>query len=147
MDAGGCVQVMLACWGIPTQWLLLLLVVDAGPPPKVKGKRVEGKRLRKNTEHGNSHYGKGVIDLIGKRRQHCPASLRSQENQRVGKYCAMNPHDPGLPWKSAEIILYDGSSLPTSHHVHLSKLKTREDDVISERSPSELTTLTHRPSH
>lgn len=60
---------------------------------------MEGRKLRKSTEHVNSHYGEGVSALVGKRRWDCPASLRSQESQRLGKYYAINPHGPGLPWK------------------------------------------------
>lgn len=121
MGAGGCVG---WCQGMPTQWLLLLLVIEAGPPAKVRGKRLEGRRFRKSTEHVNSPCGEGVTDLIGKRRQHFPVSLKSQESRRLGKYYAIDPHGPGLPWKRVQryFVLIVSLPLPTSHHVHPSKL-------------------------
>lgn len=77
-------------------------MIETGPPAKVRGKRLEGRRFRKSAEHVNSPCGEGVTDLIGKRRQHFPVSLRSQESQRLGKYYAIDPHGPGLPRKRVQ---------------------------------------------
>ena len=52
---GGCrglCQVVLGFWSAPTQWLPLLFIEDMGAPVNVcGGETMEGRRLRKSTEH------------------------------------------------------------------------------------------------
>lgn len=100
MDVGGYNGVVWGCWSIPTQRLPLSFVVDAGPPAKVKGKKREGRSLRKSTEHVTSCFGRRGEGSDLEKEGGLPCIFKVPGKPESWKVLyAINPHGPGLPQK------------------------------------------------